>query len=1587
MNEYKATILIPIFNLLGDRKINFLYIIKRLNEHNIPVLIVEQINDDNNGIEKIIKSLNPNIKYINKYIDDTLIHKSELINLGVNDITTKYIWLLDADVYLKFSDIYEKINDQNVIKPFSNVIRLTKNETNTFIKNNIFKIKKGEYKNATSLFGPLSFIIKKEIFLKYGGMNEEFKGWGWEDLEFSCRISDIYDIDIINITGLHLYHGRSVSNEKVNRKLYNKTINNKENELYKKTKLNNDSPELSVTKNQIITQQKKEQNNTIPYYLKNKSEFISYNKLIELPNEKLDLSDLSIIIPVKIDTDDRYKNLSLILEYINTYYKNYELIVIEHDESKKVEELVKKYTNNYTYKNHPKCFHKTLNFNLGISISNNKFIAAYDVDTILHPLALYYALERLKNNNTKFIYPYNSFMVDVKKYITKNIKFIDNNFINDLPFANHEKSLLLKENFEVLYGSSDYDCTGGVFMFEKSEFFKCGAYNPNIISYGCEDNELEVRVKLLDKKIERLNDFNCYHLEHDRSTNSHYNNFYDSNLNEFKKIKSMNKEELESYINNNYKSFNFDLNNILSITNNENEFSIKMVEENKIDLYDLDIIIPVFIDFNDRIRNLQWVINQLEKFFKNYNVIIIEMQSNKCKYIYHKVGIKYFNYPEKFNKTRAINIGLEKCNKKYVCVWDVDALIHPEGVMDSMEKLRNDEYKIVYPYNGWFIDIDNELRNKLGEELDFSIVPFYDYNNNEYNIKELCPRKSTRNRFGGGGNNGGCVIFDRETLNELGNYNENFFEWGFEDDEIELRFEKMGYDKYNSPKANCFHLVHNRLPEASINGKEYFKHNEKEYKKILMMDKSYLSTYIENDFYENYKNITVYFDNPIKEVVERYIEYNIVDEIIVPKTFNDIKNNKINKTKSISDSINDIVFINKNNLIYSENNLLNVLKIFSNERRVCIIDYNDNPIFIKNNFYNLLHDKQFDNFKIYNENEIINNPKCSIIYTTYSDDIKNTFEYFERFKYWKNSKYEIIVVIHDENILHISYLEYLKSNNIIDKIIYTESNHGHLKGVHLGIKNASSENVFIVNNDIRISKYVLDYCIDRLNDPKVGIIGWHYDIDFEGTLWENDELNYKIRPNHNEEFNESEIKLIKESKWFTGKIFDSIGHKRLLVCNGSFLGTKKYLWNKFGGFDYDRFEHYFSDDMYGYAVLDNGYNIENLPKNCRCSQNQELFLSMSDYKWKNKNIINPNKNIIDPNIFDMKTIEELVLHFIFERFNNPNICIIGNNENNISFNFNKYDINYNIPLDNKPDIVFITEPICNIKWLKDYMKNDSYIISLKQFLNDNEFENINNINIFHKICEREKINQINKNININISRDKEKIIFFTQPRVGYLSLSMALNNSFNFDLEQNIFTDNINKNSIIHAINGNKYSEPLNFINTFFNMKSIESNKKYLGFRFNVWDDPKNIIENYINNDEFKIILLKRETLSKSFLDCSLSIKSNIWHSKQTVDPNLFDEFDVDLKWAHEWLSGAYHIYSNWKTALNFKKIPYLELSYENIYEENNINLLFDHLNINTNEKVFYPMKKLYDESHYEKINNIDKFNDLFGDKFGRILL
>ena len=219
-------LVIPIFNLCEYRLRNLSFVLNHISKSALSrnIEVVEQ-ESDNRSTADILQRF-PNISYTNIKIEGDAFNKSKLLNKFIPNTKYDYIWMLDVDVYLDIDYVISQLpTDVKLVRPFELIYSLPEKETKHLFNTNLILASKtgNEINNAV---GKYSFIIDKSLYIKIGGYDENYEGWGFQDLDLMKKIpKDVYRGYTKNIA-FHLYHPNA-SREKYNKnkELFNKKGN------------------------------------------------------------------------------------------------------------------------------------------------------------------------------------------------------------------------------------------------------------------------------------------------------------------------------------------------------------------------------------------------------------------------------------------------------------------------------------------------------------------------------------------------------------------------------------------------------------------------------------------------------------------------------------------------------------------------------------------------------------------------------------------------------------------------------------------------------------------------------------------------------------------------------------------------------------------------------------------------------------------------------------------------------------------------------------------------------------------------------------------------------------------------------------------------------------------------------------------------------------------------------------------------------------------------------------------------------------------------------------------------------------------
>ena len=260
---------------------------------------------------------------------------------------------------------------------------------------------------------------------------------------------------------------------------------------------------------------------------------------------KINLSEATFIIPIRIESPDRLRNVVTTTAFLMENFDTNIIIkevdtepVFQRDAIPLLEDILDfniwETNFNYIYeKSDDRLFHRQRILNEMIMEADTHIVVNYDCDAIL-PLKSYeLAYRGIMDGVYDVVYPYGS------GNYQKQVKATDVTVSSFLETGDYE-FLDAVSNIH----TSDY---GWAQFFNRSVYIQGGMENENFRAYAPEDKERYYRFVTLGYNVGRLKDY-VYHLEHARGENSWFNNPHMiNNQSVWEEVKSMNKEQLMQY--------------------------------------------------------------------------------------------------------------------------------------------------------------------------------------------------------------------------------------------------------------------------------------------------------------------------------------------------------------------------------------------------------------------------------------------------------------------------------------------------------------------------------------------------------------------------------------------------------------------------------------------------------------------------------------------------------------------------------------------------------------------------------------------------------------------------------------------------------------------------------------------------------------------------------------------------------------------------------------------------------------------------------------------------------------------------------
>ena len=253
------------------------------------------------------------------------------------------------------------------------------------------------------------------------------------------------------------------------------------------------------------------------------------------------MKDLTFIIPTRIETEDRLRNIISSVSYLLKHLPAKVIVKEVAPQStfkfRAIPEI-KKYADisnlTHLYENSvAPLFCKSKVLNDLIVAADTKFVANYDADCILPLTSYHQAYAILAGDKADVVYPYGCGIYQWKAEYNMQVY---QEFVSTLDYRVLDKRKSLSNS-----------TIGWTQFVNRQKYIDSYMMNENFVSWGCEDDEFYFRMSTLGNRIARVEDY-VYHLEHSRTENSWFSNpNFNNNWQLWHTIKTFDRNQLIQY--------------------------------------------------------------------------------------------------------------------------------------------------------------------------------------------------------------------------------------------------------------------------------------------------------------------------------------------------------------------------------------------------------------------------------------------------------------------------------------------------------------------------------------------------------------------------------------------------------------------------------------------------------------------------------------------------------------------------------------------------------------------------------------------------------------------------------------------------------------------------------------------------------------------------------------------------------------------------------------------------------------------------------------------------------------------------------
>lgn len=248
----------------------------------------------------------------------------------------------------------------------------------------------------------------------------------------------------------------------------------------------------------------------------------------------MNTSDITAIIPVKVDSEDRLKNINTTIAFLLKHH-NCKIIVKEVDESQKTN-LPKHERLRFIFeKTNSILFHRTKILNEMLLSVDTKYTINYDCDMLISQKTFNSCLTMLEQGYD-LVYPYQKNTIYYTSVLNdkQREKFITDNNTDYIDYLISKYMITLNHpgvNYFIGTGLEGVLCAGGMQFFNTKSYIEGYGENELFVDWGPEDYERLYRFFILGYQLGWVESGNIYHVDHKKTKSTETSTkTYENNL-------------------------------------------------------------------------------------------------------------------------------------------------------------------------------------------------------------------------------------------------------------------------------------------------------------------------------------------------------------------------------------------------------------------------------------------------------------------------------------------------------------------------------------------------------------------------------------------------------------------------------------------------------------------------------------------------------------------------------------------------------------------------------------------------------------------------------------------------------------------------------------------------------------------------------------------------------------------------------------------------------------------------------------------------------------------------------------------------